>query len=45
MAQKRIAAVLVTSYIGISPRAANHAYELAEAGYDQVYFVGQKGKL
>ena len=40
---KRVAVVLVTSYIGISPRSANHAYELAEAGYDLVYFIGQKG--
>lgn len=39
----KIAAVLVTSYIGISPRSANHAYELAESGYDLVYFIGQKG--
>lgn len=41
----RIAVVLVTSYIGISPRSANHAYELAQSGlYDQVYFIGQKGR-
>lgn len=42
----KIAVVLVTSYIGISPRSANHAYELAETGlYDIVYFIGQKGTL
>ena len=39
----KIAVVLVTSYIGISPRSANHAFELAESGYDLVYFIGQKG--
>lgn len=41
----KVAVVLVTSFIGISPRSANHAYELAESGlYDQVYFIGQKGR-